>query len=97
MLKDAKCFKNVYIVCGFTDLRKGIDSLAAVIADRTDISPSVPGTLFLFCGRRHDKLKGLVWEKDGYLLLYSNLHEIGAGANAVVVTGTNKTTLRTDA
>ena len=75
MLKDAKCFKNVYIVCGFTDLRKGIDSLAAIIADRTDISPFVPDTLFLFCGRRHDKLKGLVWEKDGYLLLYKRLSD----------------------
>ena len=75
MLKDATCLKNVYIVCGFTDLRKGIDSLAEVIADRTDISPSVPDTLFLFCGRRHDKLKGLVWEKDGYLLLYKRLSD----------------------
>mgnify|MGYP006988837442 CR=1 FL=1 len=39
MLKDATCLKNVYIVCGFTDLRKGIDSLAAIIADRTGRFP----------------------------------------------------------
>ena len=36
MLNDATCFKNVYIVCGFTDLRKGIDSLAAIIAERSE-------------------------------------------------------------
>ncbi len=33
MLKDARpdYFAGIYIVCGFTDLRYGIDSLAAII------------------------------------------------------------------
>ncbi len=75
MLKDATCFKNVYIVCGYTDLRKGIDSLASIIVDRADLSPFVPDTLYLFCGRQKNKIKGLVWEKDGYLLLYKRLSD----------------------
>lgn len=29
----------------------------------------VPGTLFLFCSKRADKIKGLLWEGDGFLLL----------------------------
>ena len=61
MLNDATCFKNVYIVCGFTDLRKGIDSLAAIIAERSELKPFVPDTLYLFCGRRHNKIR---LEKD---------------------------------
>ena len=36
MLKDAdhSYFAGVYIVCGYTDLRFGIDSLAAIIERR---------------------------------------------------------------
>ena len=32
--------------------------------------------IFLVCGRRSDRIKGLVWEGDGYLLLYKRL-ELG--------------------
>lgn len=30
--------------------------------------------LFLFCGKRTDRIKGLVWEGDGFLLLYKRLN-----------------------
>lgn len=64
MLNDATCFKQIYIVCGYTDLRSGIDTLASIIDAKTDNSPFVPDTLYLFCGRKSDRIKGLVWEKD---------------------------------
>ena len=75
MLNDATCFQAVYIVCGYTDLRSGMDRLAAVIEAKTGTSPYVPGTLYLFCGRRSDRIKGLVWAGDGWLLLYKRLSE----------------------
>lgn len=75
MLNDATCFKQVYIVCGYTDLRSGIDTLASIIDVKTDNSPFVPDTLYLFCGRKADRIKGLVWEKDGFLLLYKRLEQ----------------------
>ncbi len=73
MFNDATCFKSVFIVTGYTDLRAGIDRLAGVIESQTGCMPLVPHTIYLFCGRRTDRIKGLVWENDGFLLLYKRL------------------------
>ena len=75
MLNDATCFKQVYIVCGHTDLRSGIDTLASIIETMPGNKPCIPDTLYLFCGRKTDRIKGLVWESDGYLLLYKRLEQ----------------------
>lgn len=75
MLNDAICFKQIYIVTGYTDLRFGLDSLASIIESKTGKSPCVPDTLYLFCGRKTDRIKGLVWERDGFLLLYKRLEK----------------------
>lgn len=77
MLRDAnpKSFASIYIVCGYTDLRYGINSLAAIIENRYKMSLFVPNTLFLFCGHRADRIKGLVWEGDGFLMLYKRVDE----------------------
>lgn len=73
MLNNATCFNNIYIVCGRTDLRYGIDSLAGVLRSLGVENPAAANTLYLFCGRRSDRIKGLVWEGDGFLLLYKKL------------------------
>ena len=52
MLNDATCFKQIYIVTGYTDLRFGLDSLASIIESKSGRSPYVPDTLYLFCGRK---------------------------------------------
>lgn len=75
MLNDATCFKQVYIVCGYNNLRSGIDTLAFIIVQKTGNNPYIPDTLYLFCGRKSDRIKGLVWEKDGFLLLYKRLEQ----------------------
>ena len=75
MLTDANpgFFAGIYIVCGYTDLRYGIDSLAAIIEHKYKASLFVPNTLFLFCGKSASKIKGLLWEGDGFLLLYKRV------------------------
>ena len=63
---------EVYIALGYTDLRRGIDGLAAVVQESFALDP-LTNTLFLFCGRRKDRIKGLLWEGNGFLLLYKRL------------------------
>ena len=77
MLNDAHGFKKIYIATGYTDLRRGIDGLAAIIRFQFDLDPFDRNTLFLFCGRRSDRIKALLWEGDGFLLMYKRLN-IGA-------------------
>ena len=72
MLSDFTGADKVYIACGYTDLRKGIDGLATIVQQQFQLD-SFTNTLFLFCGRRRDRIKGLYWEKDGFILLYKRL------------------------
>ncbi|WP_407717510.1 IS66 family insertion sequence element accessory protein TnpB [Inconstantimicrobium porci] len=47
----------MYIACGYSDLRKGIDGLASIIQQEFKLDPFNSGTLFLFCGRKTDRIK----------------------------------------
>lgn len=77
MLNDAYGFSKIIIATGYTDLRRGIDGLATMIRYKYKLDPYEKNVLFLFCGRRTDRIKGLLWEGDGFLLLYKRL-DIGA-------------------
>ena len=70
---DASRLKKVYLATGFTDLRRGSDGLATIIRFQFQLDPYDKNTLFLFCGRRSDRIKGLLWEGDGFLLLHKRL------------------------
>lgn len=73
MLKEFTA-ANIYIVCGHTDMRKSIDGLAAIVGQQWKLD-LFSGSLFLFCGRRRDRLKALLWEEDGFVLLYKRLED----------------------
>ena len=72
MLSDFTGADKVYIACGYTDLRRGIDGLAAIVQQEFQLDPFT-NTLFLFCGRRRDRIKALYWEGNGFVLLYKRL------------------------
>ena len=72
MLTDFNGADRVYIACGYTDLRRGIDGLASLVQQQFNLDP-FSNTLFLFCGRRRDRIKALYWCGDGYILLYKRL------------------------
>ena len=69
MLGDITACRQIYIACGYTDMRKSIDGLAALVQNHFEMDP-FESALFLFCGRRCDRIKALLWEGDGFLLLY---------------------------
>ena len=48
--------------------------VAAMMQQRFKPDPFT-NTLFLFCGRRRDRIKGLYWEQDGFILLYKRLEQ----------------------
>ena len=77
MLNNATGFKKIYLATGFTDLRRGIEGLASIVKFQFNLDPYDKDTLFLFCGRRSDRIKALLWEGDGFLLMYKRLN-IGA-------------------
>lgn len=63
---------RVYLATGYTDLRLGIDGLTSIIEYCYKLD-SKQNCLFLFCGRRADRIKGILWQNDGYILLYKRL------------------------
>ena len=73
MLAEAAGIDKIILICGYTDLRCGIDGLAQMVGTKYNINPFQKNVLFLFCGRRNDRIKGLVWEGTGFLLLYKRL------------------------
>lgn len=72
MLADYRGNAKIYLACGRTDLRLGIDGLAALVEQQFELNP-FENAIFLFCGHRTDRIKALYWEGDGFLLLYKRL------------------------
>ncbi len=63
---------NIYLVCGYTDMRKSITGLSSIIVQQLKKRPD-ENSMFLFCGKRADRMKALIWEGDGFLMLYKVL------------------------
>ena len=63
---------RVYRAIGVTDMRKSIDTLAIVVADRLALDP-LSGHLFALCNRRRDTIKILYWDRNGFCLWQKRL------------------------
>ncbi|CZD82053.1 IS66 family insertion sequence element accessory protein TnpB [Streptococcus pneumoniae] len=58
---------QVHLVCGKTDMRQGIDSLAYVVKTHFELDP-FSDQVFLFCGGRKDRFKALTSEQVDWLM-----------------------------
>jgi transposase len=63
---------RIWLAAGATDMRRGFDGLAALVQQRLGADP-FSGHLFIFRGRRGDRVKLLWWDGDGMCLLAKRL------------------------
>jgi transposase len=62
VLGDLSGVAKIFLVAGYTDMRRSIDGLMAIVRDTYELDP-FSNSLFLFCGKRCDRLKELHFEK----------------------------------
>ena len=72
MLADISGVDAIYIVTGYTDMRKSIDGLCTLIQEQFQKEEN-SNALYLFCGRKCDRIKALLKEPDGMVLIYKKL------------------------
>jgi transposase len=63
---------RIFVAAEPVDLRRGFDGLAAAARSIVRHDP-LSGHLFVFLNRRRNRIKLLVWDRTGYLLLYKRL------------------------
>ena len=68
MLNDFTGADRVYIACGYTDLRKGIDGLAALVQQQFELDPFT-NTLFLDFG---NQIKARAAAEQTFLIQLAN-------------------------
>ena len=74
MLVDFTRVKNIFIVCGRTDMRKGMDGLASIVQYEYNMD-LYDDVIFLFCGGKSGRFKALYWDGDGFILLYKRIND----------------------
>ena len=71
---DRGLSNRVFLSTAPADMRKGFDSLAALVREYLGHDP-LSGHLFLFVSRGRDRIKILYWDADGFALWYKRLEE----------------------
>ncbi|HCL3148568.1 IS66 family insertion sequence element accessory protein TnpB [Pseudomonas nitroreducens] len=65
---------RIWIAAGVTDMRRGFDGLAALVQTQLEADP-FSGQIFVFRGRRGDRIKLLWWDGDGLCLFCKRLEQ----------------------
>jgi len=77
LLKDINEYSGIYLACGSTDLRASVDRLAHIIRQDFEMDPFA-NSLFLFCNKRRNRMKGICWDRNGFWLFFKRLDGMGA-------------------
>ena len=63
---------RVFLAAEPVDLRRGHDGLYALVRSALQMDPYA-GDLFVFIGRRADRVKILFWDRGGFVVYYKRL------------------------
>ena len=63
---------RVYLATEPADLRRGHDGLCALVSGALALDPYA-GHVFVFVGRRGDRIKALFWDRGGFVVYYKRL------------------------
>ena len=66
--------KRVFVRMGFTDMRKQINGLSAVIQELKSEGP-FDGSYYVFCGKTRKIIKIVYWDKNGFCLWLKRLEQ----------------------
>jgi transposase len=85
---------KIYLATETVDLRRGHDGLCALVRNTLGLDPYA-GHLFVFAGRRLDRIKVLFWDRGGFVVYYKRLARgrfqlphVPEGADRIVLDGT---------
>ena len=73
---DLNINTKIYLSCNITDMRKGINGLSMLAGEiiSKNTSQRIPsGAMFVFRGKRSDRIKILWWDGQGFCLFYKCL------------------------
>jgi len=74
MSSDRWCSEQIFLYRHPVDFRKQIDGLSAVVAAELDREP-MDGSLYVFINKGRDKIKLLIWHRNGFWVLYKRLQK----------------------
>jgi transposase len=63
---------RIYVAADGVDLRRGFDGLSAATRSVIGADP-MSGHVFCFLNRRRNRIKVLVWDRTGFVILYKRL------------------------
>lgn len=64
----------IYMKAGSTDMRKQINGLTIQIQEVMEMDP-FSGSMFMFCNKKRNLLKIIIWEKNGFWLFLKRLEK----------------------
>ena len=65
---------QAFVFRDVVDMRRGVDGLLQLVTDAFSHS-AFSGHVFVFIGKRRDKVKMLWWHSTGFVLLYKRLEQ----------------------